>query len=557
MGDIVKYYFSLQYSAIQKTVLRHDRLWSISGMSQILAQMNEIVMPYLVQGGNVLVAGGGKFTARFYSKEAGEKARNEIIKRISTNLPMLEFQASIIVDALKWEDAKDAVLDCLNSQKKEFRGYGVSYNPHFRVCPECGEYPAIKRPEDTNKNKDDEDDTEDFCHICFVARKKAIIHKNKLEKAEKLTTLERIYKKYFELYDFKNIPKIPLDFKNLYSDKEEKGLRMAVWFSDLNNMKEKVSIWLSEPEDEDTKEPDKLKVPKIFKIFEMIKDVNIEVISNALIKTFGYIDLKHLPFRLIVAGGDDLRIVMAEEYIFDFLLNYASAVDAKAKEMEDIDIIPGAGYKNDKGKYIYLNMEWLQCKSNEWARKKGKEVQVIKPYSFGGSFVVTSTHTPFKKIHDVCDDLMSEAKEATERRGNSVNWRVLSVEDNPSVKEIIKFEKPLFIDNPPEGEKDNLTFKEYVYMRRFYHGRLSGSHAQQIASKIIDFKNDSEKVSKKVEDWLKKQASTGFEKSYSYILVDPKFRKENGDFICERLATLLELLSISAKTDKGNKKQDG
>lgn len=553
MGDIVKYYFSLQYSAIQKTVLRHDRLWSISGMSQILAWMNEIAMPGLVQGGNVLVAGGGKFTARFYNKEAGEKARKKIINLISTNLPMLEFQASEIVAGENWEsvkgdDVKKGVLNSLNDKKKEFRGYGVSYNPHFRVCPECGEYPAINRPEDTNKDKDDEDDTEDFCHICFVAREKAIIHKNKLKQEKeykKLTTLERIYKKYFEYfelyYDVKNIPKIPLDFKNLYPDKEEKGLRMAVWFSDLNNMKEKVSIWLSQPEKE---------IPVIFK---MIKDVNIEVISKAIIETFGQIEYKPetcLPFRLIVAGGDDLRIVMAEEYIFDFIANYSSAVEAKTTDIDNMNCKKETKNKDER---CYLNTEWLQDEACEWARENKKEATVIKPYSFGGSFVVTSTHTPFKKIHDVCDELMSKAKEATERRGNSVNWRVLSVEDNPSVREIIKFEKPLFIDNPPEGKKDNLTFKEYVCMRRFYHGRLSGSHAQQIAAKIIDFKNDS----KKVEDWLKKQASTEFEKSYSYILVDPKFRKENGDFVCERLATLLELLSISDKTDKGDKKQDG
>lgn len=30
------FYVSLQYSAIQKTVLRHDRLWSMAGVSQML-----------------------------------------------------------------------------------------------------------------------------------------------------------------------------------------------------------------------------------------------------------------------------------------------------------------------------------------------------------------------------------------------------------------------------------------------------------------------------------------------------------------------------------------
>jgi hypothetical protein len=66
------YYFALQYSAIQETVLRHDRLWSIAGISQILSRMNEIELPAIVEhrdiGEEVLVAGGGKFTARFLEK---------------------------------------------------------------------------------------------------------------------------------------------------------------------------------------------------------------------------------------------------------------------------------------------------------------------------------------------------------------------------------------------------------------------------------------------------------------------------------------------------------
>ncbi len=56
------HYFSLQYSAIQKTALRHDRLWSIAGISQILSVMNELELPKITEdnGGDVLVAGGGE-----------------------------------------------------------------------------------------------------------------------------------------------------------------------------------------------------------------------------------------------------------------------------------------------------------------------------------------------------------------------------------------------------------------------------------------------------------------------------------------------------------------
>lgn len=61
------YYFSLQYSAIQKTIMRHNRLWSIAGISHGLAHLNEVTLPTIIKNhsGDVLVAGGGKFMARF------------------------------------------------------------------------------------------------------------------------------------------------------------------------------------------------------------------------------------------------------------------------------------------------------------------------------------------------------------------------------------------------------------------------------------------------------------------------------------------------------------
>jgi len=136
------HYFSLQYSAIQKTALRHDRLWSIAGISQILSVMNELELPKITEdnGGDVLVAGGGKFTARFEEKGRAETARDEIIKIVSTMLPMLEFQYSEIAAAATLKEAKEkGLIDGLNEQKRRFRGYGVTFNPHLEVCEECGE----------------------------------------------------------------------------------------------------------------------------------------------------------------------------------------------------------------------------------------------------------------------------------------------------------------------------------------------------------------------------------------------------------------------------------
>jgi len=539
-GD--SFYFSLQYSAIQKTVLRHDRLWSMAGISQIMAWMNEIEMPRIVKenSGSVLVAGGGKFTAKFDNKKKSETAKEEIIKLISTTLPMLEFQFAEIKSYKDMVVAREAgIFESLNEQKKRFRGYGVSYNPHFRICPECGEYPSINRPEpEAKKDKYEYERTKEFCSICLAAFWKARIEG---EGNAEMTTIERIYKKFFQSEVFKNInkqflPEIPLNFKNLFPDEKEKekGVRMAVWFSDLNSMNQKVPIWLSQCEDE------KEDVYSIPRIFSMIKDVNIDIISETLAKTFTTPGCKYLPFRLIVAGGDDLRIVMAEEYIFDFIENLSGMVEQKIKQ---INTLP---------KYIPLSKKWLQEQANKWAKENQdnkKEIPKIKSYSFGGSFVVTSLHTPFKKIHEACEEMMSEAKRKTNREGNSVNWSVLSVEENPDVKKMLRFEKPLLIEEEYRGKHDNtarLSFKQYIAMRNFYSGILSGSHIQQIASKIIEFKNDS----KQVEDWLKKAASAELEKSFAYVLVDKNFRKdrkEDEDFMCERLSTLLELLSISRK----------
>ncbi|MBF0564918.1 MAG: hypothetical protein HQK89_06720 [Nitrospirae bacterium] len=513
--------------------------------------MNEIEMPSIVgrHSGTVIVAGGGKFTARFGNPKDAEDARKEIIKLIPTTLPMLEFQVSKVIVAanIKKIAKKDGVFESLNKQKRYFRGYGVSYNPHLRICPECGEYPSIDWPDLRNP----EDPRKNFCSVCFDSYRKARIDENLLNpgmSGNGHTTLERIYQYYTSslFKDDKDIVarlKIPLDFEDLFpKDKQRERVRMAVWFSDLNNMGPKVRIWQSQPDDNDIRD-----------IFSMVTKVNVEIVSKALINTFDKSSLTLnktdneylLPFRLIVAGGDDLRIVMAEEYIFDFILNLSSAVHEKVRKIEGDQSNP-------------LSVTWLQ----KAAKKKAEEERAegdndvneqeikesdIKPYSFGGSFVVTSIHTPFKKIHEACEDMMGKAKEGTERKDNSVYWTVLSVEDAPNVKDIMKFEKPLLIE---EENKDNngdhmLSFRKYTSIRDFYSGILSGSHIQQIALKMIKFENDSTKV----EEWMKKMASTELEKSFAYVLVDKNFRKKDGKFMCERLATLFELLSISRKGD--------
>lgn len=553
------HYLSIQYSGIQKTILRHDRLWSIAGMSQIMAWMNELAMPSIetgmseilsklnelliceiaeVNGARVLVAGGGKFTARFNTENEAKTSKEEIKKLISTTFPMLEYQVSEIVKADSLDEAtKQGIIAGLNEQKKCFRGYGITFNPHLKTCPECGEYPSLKLPVLTEKKE-----IKDFCSICLKAYQKSKITLDHVmkdykddDKKRQLTTLERIYRKYFKkVYENGTIPKIAHNFEDLFpgDKKKEKGKRMAVWFSDLNNMKQKVTIWFSQEDD------------KIPEIFSMIKDVNVDIVSDALIKTFGKTDEKYLPFRLIVAGGDDLRIVMDEQYILDFVLNLSKILNLKINKFENCN--------EDKNNYKYLKTQWLQEERNKYLEKIVKPISnedsnsAMKPFSFGGAFAVTPIHAPFRKIHEACEDMMSKAKKETDRMGNSVNWSVLSVEETSGSAEM-KFDKPLFIeDSDSKNNGKELSFRTYMKMRDFYYGIITGSHIQQIADKIIEFKSNSSEV----EKWLKQAASAELEKSFEFVLVDKHFRhglKEDGAFDCRRLSTLLELLSISKK----------
>lgn len=512
------YYFSLQYSAIQKTVLRHDRLWSMAGISQILSWLNEIELPRIAKNnsGTPMVAGGGKFTAYFSKEGKAKSARAEIIELIATTFPMLEFQASAIVDAPSFADAKQkGIIESLNNQKNQFRGYGCSFNPHLMPCEECGEYPAVC-VYNTEGSK------EFFCNVCATVKE---TEPNLKQSDDEATTLEKIYKQYFtEVYPGASPPKIPKDFNNLFEPSGKKGKemkreRMAVWCSDLNNMNQKVPIWLAQKQD------------KILEIFNEVKKVNEEIIVKALCDTFPDESRDFVPFRIIIAGGDDLCIVMDEKYILKFAQRLSDSLNDKISLLD-------ANH--------YLHKKWLETNRN---KERNHRNGGIKPYSFGGAFIVTSPHTPFRRIHKVCEELMKEAKKLTDRQGNSVNWRVMA-EDASLADRMFTFEKPLYFDEKDtsgnvlsyiDGVK-RLPFSQYWVLRQKYD-KISSSHRYQIVAQIQKSGNDGEKL----ERWLKRFVAPELEKSESLIidlLKDKRFRDAKKHIIPSRIVTLFELMGI-------------
>ncbi|HOF05363.1 MAG TPA: hypothetical protein PK175_09070 [Syntrophales bacterium] len=569
------YYLSLQYSAIQKTVLRHDRLWSIAGMSQGLARLNEVDLPDIVRknNGEVLVAGGGKFTAKFVAEgEAGTAAQvtaeanaaqalREIRKAVATAFPMLEFQMSEVVAANDFADAKagkrterpdvagigpennDAdggknakgILDFINEQKRTFRGFVTTYMPHLAICGECGEYPA----ESTFFYKS-EGGRIYLCRICYEARNRAWTNLGKIAEGmtnedtngdyvmkerdvksprRVLTTLESIYHGYLTAVPSAKECELLLDFADMFPEPDDVDKaarrRMAVWFSDLNNMNQKVPIWLAQPED------------KILHTFDQVKAVNIEVIVDALTKTFPNPKETVLPFRLVVAGGDDLCLVMPEEYILAFVQNLAAAVDEKVAELEKKGANP-------------LSVKWLKEHADP---NKDKEKDGIKPYSFGGAFVIASLHTPFKKIHALGEERLAESKKETDRWGNSVNWRIMA-EENAVSEDLFKFERPLFVSKPektPAKMQDRLTFNDYIALCE-KHADISSSHRFAVLARVQQFPEDQGGFAKA----LKMLDGATRSKSFSGLLDEEKL-KHNGQPDPARFATLLELLTIKSQ----------
>jgi len=531
------YYFSLQYSAIQKTVLRHDRLWSMAGISQMLSRLNEIIMPEAVgANGTVIVAGGGKFTARFPTEDLAKTCRARIMKVLATSFPMLEYQASRVVPAGSLKEAKEkAVVDGrevpglfaeLKERKKRFRGYGVTFNPHFRLCEECGEYPAILGK--TIAPEAEESPTE-VCSVCFEAREASHIRLADIRNAEDergLTTAQRIYRGYLTRFQDAEIREIqvPNNFENLFPEKaqpEDRGpirRRMAVWMSDTNNMEDKVTIWLNQKEDE------------IRRTFNYVKDLNIAITVEALKETFSRLHGSYLPFRIVVAGGDDLCLVMDERYVPDFALHLSQSLHRQLDALETTHP---------------MHPEWLRQKNEDL--KLDRE---ILPYCFGGSFLVTSVHTPFRKIHAVGEELMSSAKKETKRLGNSVNWCIMAEEGSPT-QSLIPFEKPLYIEpangrrKDPEGWAKN-TFQTYLDLCRDY-ASISSSHKHQLIHWIMECKGNG----RRLERYMIPYAASERETPFNRLLLDPAFRRGgngDGDLIPARLATLMELLSIERNT---------
>ncbi len=517
------YFFSMQYSAIQKTVLRHNRLWSIAGISQGLSRLNEIVLPRLARenGGEIMVAGGGKFTAFFADEAGAEKARREIIKQLAITFPMLEIQASDIVEAAHFRSRAAAgasapsamdqgIIDQLNEKKRLFRGYGTSFLPHLAVCEECGEFPAELQFRYREGRR--------LCRVCHEAWDWAGSAVD--PDPEEHTTLEKIYAAYFERVAAAKKLTMLSNFEDLSPENEgEKRGRMAVWFSDLNNMNQKVPVWLDQDDD------------KVFPTFDRVKEANIDVVSEALCRTFSQPAGPVLPFRLVVAGGDDLCLVMAEEYVLDFARNLDQATKDKIEEL-------------DRDADNPLNMNWLR----EHARPddSGEEPE-IGPYSFGSGFIVTSINTPFQRIHELGEELMKAAKEATGRRGNSVNWRLMA-EGEAVSDTLLEFERPLFIDEPRQSGAAQLSFAEYLSLRRKFSTsphNISSSHRYAIISKLIELRTEGRQDD--FENWLKCYDSSGRDKSFSQLLREPGLReggKTEGCLLPRRVATLFELLGI-------------
>jgi len=499
--------------------MRHNRLWSIAGISQGLSLLNEIELPNIAKelGGKVMVAGGGKFTAFFGTEEAASDARQKMIEKITTSFPMLEFQISPVIGAETFAGAKaKGIIDNLNNEKQRFRGYGVSFLPHMAVCVECGEYPAEERGAKDPKK---------LCRTCQEAWDRA--YTIKIPSGSKATTLQRIYRLYFEATHTQCRP--PFNFDDLFADGQEATSgedrqRMAVWFSDLNNMNSKVPIWLAQKDEE------------IYNIFEKVKNANIAVVSDALIATFPNPAGSYLPFRLVVAGGDDLCLVMAEENI----LTFAKHLDAAVRTHVD---------RLDEGNP--LNMQWLRGRAIA-----GKE---IGPYSFGASFVITSTHTPFRLIHEVGETLMKCAKEETGREGNSINWRIRPESEDDIADQPLEFERPLFIVRPDSTMQPGkppaygrLSLLDYLTLRDKYSS-ISKSHRFAIIAESIELR--AVRREEEFEDWLKCFDASDRDKSFSGLLTEPLLRRgKDGPLLPARIATLFELLSI--KTSPQSSQQE-
>ncbi|MEM4218102.1 MAG: hypothetical protein QXZ09_08770 [Candidatus Methanomethylicaceae archaeon] len=524
----MKYCLSLRFSAIQKAILRHHRLWSIAGTSDLLAQINEIYLPQLCteKNGFPIISAGGKFTAVFENEQAAISAADSIKKLISTEMPFLEVQysgpkkAEKLVDAL-FPESEPGLLADLSEQKRCFRGYAYTYNPYLKTCDECSEYPAEENWVGGGH----------ICRFCKGSYQRASLNlKDLINKDEsKLTSIKLVYKRFAERMHHKRDIQIPRNFNNLFSsERDDATNRIAVWASDINNMGDKLPLWL------------RLDEHDIYKIFDTIRKLNIDVIIEALVNTFGDNAVRSenetgetqtfLPFRIIVAGGDDLCIVTDSHYIVKFAIELSKAF---RKCVED-----SVGSNREHP----LNEKFLLSLAD-----KLKLRVTIKRHSFGGAFVVAPLHAPFQLLHSAVEGLMKIAKEKTDRKENSVNWRILAAEEQPTSEALLPFDKPLFIDSFPESYS-GLTFAKYCELAEKYRG-LSNAQRQKIVSTMIELIQKFGRTSKansELDMFLKRtpEAFRGPDSVINKLLLDKNLKEEDSVSIA-RLCTLFEIMELT------------
>lgn len=515
MSEAQKWYIAFRYSGIQQALLRHQRLWSISGTSELMNEINEVILPAIVNkhDGRVLMAGGGKLTALFYDSRKAEKAKNEIIEAVATNMPFIEFQIYGPLQSDSVSDAlyrKDGLLNGLAEQKRAFRGYGITYNPHFKICEECSQYPA----EDRLYFRESK-------NICFICKSLYEKTAELPEDSISLSGLKRLQKNYIDHIKreatIKGELKFSRNFEDLFSPSEKKK-RIALWMSDVNNMGKRVPLWFKQDDD------------KVYETFNKVKEVYFQIILNSLLKTFTHHTLIHdkkagevfTPFRIILAGGDDLCIIMNSRHI----LTFAEKFNESFKEMEE-------AIKKELGHPL----------NESWFRKYSAEN--IPPYSVGSSFIIADLHTPFSKIFELTKDRLKVAKDFS-REANTVNWDIYYGSTS-----IMKFHKPLYFFSR-NGE---YGFLDYLNLARRYEG-LSASKIYYLARCLEKYFLSSESESDKKElllDFISLPDASRKSSLFRKLLKEERFLFEDGYPVPERWATFLEILTIYQES----KEQDG
>ena len=510
----------------------------MAGLSHGLSRLNEVVLPQLAKelGGEKIVAGGGKFTARFHDADAAQHFRNEAVREVSTRFPMLEFQVSPTpVQANQLADIprdppEKSLIGPLSEAKIAFRGSALTFNPHLAVCDECGEYPAVvPHPDKKSREKN-----ERVCRICQRAYFEArfdVNSEDQLVTAIALdiqgTTLAKVYRRYMELVGSTAL-QIPLNFSNLLGgdeqDADDQTQRMAVWISDINGLGDKVSTWLSQADTE------------IVSIFDHVSSLFVDTVAQALAQTFGAPKEGYLPFRLIVAGGDDLCLVMEES----FALRFAEKIDSAVKEnREQFESDP-----NNK-----LSRDWLKAhppKRQDFAGKPS-EPPDFKPYGFGAALLVTSLHVPFYKLHEHGEHLLKAAKEATKREDNAMTWDILTETPDARQATALPADKPLFLSLPKDGKRSLVDY--LTSSSQYSFSKVAGLATSQIyalTSKLDELYRCHEDADQGLTRWLKIREKGATVRGTSVFLYPPFSDQWQGTQVvsASRVVAALELASL-------------